>query len=240
MKRREFVRTLLSIISAPKLLFSQQSVKPPARAAAPVPWFIGLNPRTPIPETSVADQVAASELRFFSVAQMKTLRRLSSLFMPPFDGKPGALDAGTPEFLDFLLETSAAEKQKLYTGGLDWLDGAAQHKYKKPFAELNDGEADAMVRPWLRTWMTDHPPTEAHADFLNIALDEIRTATINSQPWSRTPATPAGENGETALYWQPIEPDMGFVYAAAASCNQVPPHVRAVPKRANAMPVYKR
>lgn len=239
MKRREFVRTLLPIVTAPKLLFSQQSVKPPSRAAAPVPWFIGLNPETPLPETAVADQIAASELRFFSVVQMKTLQRLSGLFMPSYDGKPGALDAGTPQFLDFLLESSAEEKQKLYAGGLDWLDGEAQHKYKKSFSDLSDDEADALVRPWLRTWMTDHPPTEAHADFLNVALDEIRTATINSQPWSKTPATPQGENGETALYWQPIEPDMDFAYAVA-SRNQVQPHVRAVPKKANSMPVYKR
>ncbi len=239
MKRREFVRTLLTIVSAPKLLFSQQSVKPPSRAAAPVPWFIGLNPETPLPETSVADQIAASELRFFSVAQMKTLKRLSGLLMPPFDDKPGALDAGTPEFLDFLLESSAEEKQTLYAGGLDWLDGEAQSTYKKPFAELSDDEADALVRPWLRTWMEDHPPTEVHADFLNVALDEIRTATVNSQPWSRSPATPAGENGATGLYWQPIEPDMDFAYAAA-SRNQVQPHVRAEPKMANSMPVYKR
>jgi hypothetical protein len=230
MKRREFVRVLVPVIAAPKLLLGQQT-KQPLPAAAPVPWFVGLNPRTPLPVTADAAEVAESELRFFSALQMRNLYRLSRTLMPPFGGKPGAIEAGTPEFLDFLLADSAPERQNLYAGGLDWLEAEAQKKYKMSFFALTDEQVDVLVQPWVRTWMSDHPPTEAHADFVNVALDEIRTATINSKAWSQTPATPAGEWGETALYWSPIEPDVAFI--------QAEPHV-AAHRGAKDMPEYKR
>ena len=231
MKRREFVRVLVPVIAAPKLLLGQQQAKQPLPAAAPVPWFTGLNPRTPLPVTADAAEVAATELRFFTPAQMQNLQRLSRALMPPFGGKPGAIEAGTPEFLDFLLAGSAPERQSLYAGGLDWLEAQAQKKYKLSFSALADEQVGALVQPWMRTWMSDHPPVEPHADFLNIAHDEIRTATINSRAWSQTPPTPAGEWGATELYWSPIEPDMALAHAE--------PHV-AAHRGAKDMPEYRR
>ena len=231
MKRREFVRVLVSVLSAPRLLWSQQQAKQPLPAAAPVPWFIGLNPHTPLPHTENAAEIAASDLKFFTPVQMKSLDRLCRALMPPFGGKPGAIEAGVPEFLDFLLAESAADRQKLYAGGLDWLEAEAQKKYKLGFSALSDEQAGGLVQPWLRTWMEDHPPVEAHADFVNIALDEIRTATINSRAWSQTPATPAGEWGASGLYWSPIEPDVVFALGEQ-------PHVAAAKTRAT--PEYRR
>lgn len=231
MKRREFVRILVSVLSAPKLLWGQQQAKQPLPAAAPVPWFIGLNPRTPLPATAEAAEVAESDLKFFSPAQMRNLERLCLALMPAFGGKPGAIEAQTPEFLDFLLSESAPDRQNLYAGGLDWLEAEAQKKYKQSFSALTPEQVDALVQPWMRTWMNDHPPLETHANFVNIALDEIRTATINSRAWSRTPATPAGEWGQSGLYWSPIEPDVVFALDEQ-------PHVAAAKTRAT--PQYKR
>jgi hypothetical protein len=230
MQRRKFVRILLSVAAAPRILFGQQA-KQPLPAAAPVPWFTGLNPRTPLPATEPADQVAISDLKFFNPAQMRNLERLCRVLMPAAGNKPGAIEAGTPEFLDFLLADSGPERQKLYAGGLDWLDGEAQKKYKLSFFALTDEQVDALVKPWLRTWMTDHPPTEAHADFVNVALDEIRAATVNSKAWSQTPGSPGGEWSSTDLYWGPIESDLSFVLGEQ-------PHVAAA--KAQGMPEYKR
>jgi hypothetical protein len=231
MQRRKFVRILLSVAAAPRMLFGQQQGKTPLPAAAPVPWFTGLNPRTPLPTTEPADLVAISDLKFFSPAQMRNLQRLCRVMMPAAGVKPGAIEAGAPEFLDFLLADSPAERQKLYAGGLDWLDGEAQKKYKLSFFALTDDQVDALVKPWLRTWMSDHPPTEAHADFVNVALDEIRLATINSKAWSQTQATPAGEWGQSDLYWSPIEPDLSLILGEQ-------PHVAAA--KSPATPTYKR
>ncbi len=71
-----------------------------------------------------------------------------------------------------------------------------------------DGRTDAMVKPWMRTWMTDHPPTELHADFLNIAHADIRVATMNSKAWSEASTNAEQDPSGLGLYWSPIDPDV--------------------------------
>jgi hypothetical protein len=236
MLRRDFVRAVISFLFAAKMSKAQQVSDPTLPPPAPVPWTLGLNSRTPMPATELADEIAATELRFFSGTQMGTLMRLSDVLLPPLNGKPGALQAQTPIFLDFLIGSSPEPRQKTYTGGLDWLEAEAQAKFKTSFAKLDDDQAGDLLNPWLRTWMTDHPPTEPHADFINIAQDDIRAATINSKAWSDVPSVGAEESTEVALYWSPIEPD---IYGPEAS-EYIPPHVQAAPKAANTMPSYPR
>jgi len=231
MLRRDFVRAVMAVAAVPRLLFAQKGAQLPL--PAPTPWTQGLNPKTPVPRTVAAEIVADGELKFFSTQQMATLSRLSDVLVPAIGNKPGAVAAETPAFFDFLIGTSPEARKKLYAGGLMWIDAESVKKYKMPFAKLNDEQADALLKPWLRTWMNDHPPTEPHADFINIAHDEIRTATVNSKAWSLVAEarTPSG------LYWYPIEPDLRSVSAASA---HVQPHVQAVPKISHPMPTYPR
>ena len=155
--------------------------------------------------------------------------------MPQLGKKPGALEAGTPLFLDFLVGTSNVTTRKMYTSGLDWLNGEAVRRFKSPFAKLDNAQADAILKPLLRTWMSDHPPTEAHADFINIAHSDIREATINSKAWSDVPSVGTQPKTAADLYWLPIEPDMN-------SASSQAPHVLAsvAASRANKMPEYSR
>ena len=217
---------------------AQQRVNDPTLPPpAPVPWTRGLNSQTPIPVTELADEIATANLRFFTPVQMRTLTRLSDVLLPPLNGKPGAVEAQTPMFLDFLIGSSHAQRQRTYTGGLDWLEETAQRKYRTPFAQLDDALAGEVIGPWLRTWMNDHPPTEAHADFLNIAHDDIRAATVNSKAWNDVPSVGAEPQTEEGLYWLPIEPD---VYGENPAYAHTPPHVLAVPKGGQKIPVYPR
>ena len=168
---------------APKLLLSQQAANPAPPPPAPVPWTLGLNPKTPLPLTEVVDGIAETDVQFFTSVQMASLEQLCDVLLPPLANKPGALQADTPRFLDFLIGNSPVERRHLYTGGLDWLEEQSQSRYKLPFARLNAAQVDALIQPWLRAWMTDHPPTERHADFINIAHEDILTATMNSKAW---------------------------------------------------------
>jgi hypothetical protein len=238
MKRRDFVRTLISFFVAGKAAFSQQHVSDPTLPPpAPVPWFTGLNSRTPIPATELADHVAGAELTFFTPVQMRTLTRLSDVLMPPLNGKPGAVKAQTPMFLDFLVGSAPEPRQEIYSGGLDWLEQNAQAKYKTGFAQLDDNEAGELIKPWLRTWMSDHEPAEPHADFINIAHDDIRNATVNSKTWGEVPSVGAEPSTEVDVYWLPIEPD---IYGLNPAYAHTPPHVLANPQGGQKMPVYPR
>ncbi len=236
MQRRQFVRVMAAMGLAPRLL-AQSTGNPAPPPPAPVPWTLGLNPATPLPRTVVADAVAEGQGSFFSATQMATLNRLSVLLVPPMDGRPGAMDAGAPAFLDFLIGSSPAPRQDLYRTGLDHLDAASRQQFQVPFAQTETAQADALVKPWMRTWMTDHPPTEPHAAFLNIAHADIRTATLNSEAWTKSEGKDdADGESASALFWSPIDPD---VYNE--DDNRV--HVRpsptvAAPRSSHTVPSY--
>ena len=228
MERRELLRAMAVLAITPKWLLAQQNSTAAPALPAPVPWTLGLNPRTPLPQTMVADTAGETIPSFFSAAQMHTLRRLSDVMMPHSDKRPGALDAKTPEFLDFLIGHSPAVRGTLYTSGLIWLESQAKLKHTKSFADLETAQVDALIKPWLRTWMTDHPPTETHADFINIAHADIRTATVNSEEWFES-LDAKRQEGTMQLYWSPIEPD---IYAERPTSVHTRPTQTIAPPRA--------
>jgi hypothetical protein len=217
MQRRDFVKAIVAASVTAKTALGQQtgtpiapSTLPPTQTApGPVPWMRGLIEAKPLPITPlVPDAVAHTNAHFFSDQQMATLRRLSEILMPPLKNYPGATDAGTPEFLDFLIGASPADRQQMYQSGLDRLDGEAKQHFGVAFAAVDKQQADQLLRPWLRTWMTDHPPIEPYAHFINVAHSDIRTATINSQVWSEVATASGQRTPDMGLYWFPVDPDI--------------------------------
>jgi len=217
MRRRDFVKAMVAASASAKTVLGQQSTTPvapsvppavpstAATAPGPVPWMRGLMEVKPLSiGSTVADAVARTDAYFFNEAQLATLRRLSDILMPPLRGFPGAKEAGTAEFLDFLIGVSPAHRQQMYQSGLDRLDAEAKQRFDVAFSNVDSTQADQLIRPWLRTWMIDHPPTEAYARFINIAHSDIRTATINSEVWCKA----RQQAPEMELYWFPVDPDI--------------------------------
>jgi hypothetical protein len=220
MQRRDFFKAIMAASAAsavPATLLGQQAAAPatpiaplPATPApGPVPWMRGLMEVKPLPMTPLsADAVAQTNAHFFTDRQLAALRRLSEVMMPPSQGYPGATEAGAPEFLDFLIGVSPSDRQQMYQSGLDRLDIEAKKQFGIAFAAANAEQADQLLRPWLRTWMSDHPPTEPYAHFINIAHGDIRAATVNSQAWSDAALKAGVQTPNTDLYWYPIDPDL--------------------------------
>lgn len=217
MRRRDFVKAIVAASASARTVLAQQSTAPVApsippavppaatTAPGPVPWMRGLMEVKPLPiGGTVPDAVAQTDAYFFSETQLATLRRLSEILMPSLRGYPGAKEAGTAEFLDFLIGVSPAHRQQMYQSGLDRLDAEAKQRYGVAFSRVDKTQSDELIRPWLRTWMTDHPPTEPYARFINIAHSDIRTATINSEAWSKA----RQRAPEMELYWFPVDPDI--------------------------------
>jgi len=185
MKRRLFVQALAAI---------------PAAAQA-VPQAAPQVTQDPKLESSVAESAAESVPRFFTAPQLSALRRVGDVLMPATSTSPGALAAGAPEFLDFLMGASGADRQRVYREGLDGLNAQAQRQFGKPFADLDSSQADLVLAP-LRTPWTFDEPAEPVARFLRAAKGDMRTATVNSRP-------AAGAGGRriagSGLYWYPLD-----------------------------------
>lgn len=230
MERRQFVRGLMALSVSGRALLAQTASQQAAQAASPaaahpagitaatpapgpVPWMRGLLDVNPLPiGTLVPDVFATPAPKFFTELQMSTLRQLCEILLPPFNGYPGALDAGTPEFLDFLTSVSPADEQQSTRSGLDRLEADAKKKFGVAFSNVTAEQADALIRPFLKPWMTDHPPTEPHERFLNLLHDDIRTATMNSKAWSDAAIAAGDELPGVGLYWYPVEADVEEKY----------------------------
>ena len=128
--------------------------------------------------------------------------------MPPLKGNPGSLECEAPEFLDFLVGASLPDRQKLYRNGLDALNANARKKYNKTFADLNNAEAESILRPLMVpvAWAYD-PPKDPVEHFLFEAHRDLRTSTQNSRAWAAAGAA-AGRRGfgGGGQFVKPIDP----------------------------------
>lgn len=114
---------------------------------------------TPKLSASGPDAAAEPVVRFFTKPQFTALQKLSDLLMPAAGSTPGALDAKAPEFLDFLISESPAERQHLYRAGLDGLNALAQKHFHQPFAELADSDAASLLAPLRQPGPITRQPT---------------------------------------------------------------------------------
>ena len=211
MKRRRFIQALTATSAAP-LSIAQQTPTPQTPEAAGPPGQRGRTGQAVQQFATASPDVAAPAPSFFNAGQFAALRRLGSLLVPPRDGYPGALDAGAPEFLDFLIGVSPADSRQLYRNGLDALNTQANKQCKKSFADLDDAQADAILRPLLvaLAWEKEMP-SDPVKHFVAQAHRDLLTATRNSREYSTAASTSGrrggrGFGGGAGLYWLPIDP----------------------------------
>jgi len=196
MKRRRFIQSLAAVpvVAVPEVIAQQpaasQSARPTEEAAK-----LQLTP---------LDGAGEPTPRFFSELELKTLRRLSEIIMPPLNEMPGALEARAPEFLDFLIGASSTERKRLYTTGLNALNSQAGKRFGKPFADTTDAQAGELLAPLKQAW-TYEPPADPLAQFLREAKQDVRNATLNSREYTTANATDGRRGGGLGQYWYPLD-----------------------------------
>ena len=114
--------------------------------------------------------------KFFSAAQFAALRSSAkrSIFAPPMKEAPGAIEAGAPEFLDFLLSESPADRQQLYKNGLDLLNSQSKKRYNKAFADLDKIQCVLCLLRCVSSGLLNNPRTHS-PDSLRAAKQDVRT-----------------------------------------------------------------
>jgi len=198
MKRRRFIQALAATPAAPGLLAQQaQPGAQPIAQQVPSPAEASLR-------FAVPDVAGEPVLHFFTAQQFAALRKLSDLLNPPMSGASGALEARAPEFLDFLLSQSAADRQLLYRNGLDGLNAQARKRFTKPFADVDASQAEMLLAPLREPWTYD-APADPVAAMLRAAKDDVRRATTNSREWNLASVAGRTRGGGGGLYWLPID-----------------------------------
>jgi len=194
MKRRRFFTTLAAAGSVPALVAQPQIQTPPP-------------PGTPVQsgypklDTTLPESVGEIVPKFFTPQQFAALQKLSDILQPAVSGIPGALEAKAPDFLDFLLSESPADRQKLYRDGLDALVHAG-------FLNADSAKTAQILSPLKQPW-TFEEPTDPLARFLRAAKADVRTATVNSREFNTAGAAAGGGSrrfGAQGLYWVSLDP----------------------------------
>lgn len=208
MKRRQAIRSLLGLpaITALPAIAQQAPIdesKPPAGGKLPAemaPPPVEENPKL---ATSAPDAAAPAAPVFFSAKHLLCLRRLADLLVPALEGRPGAIAAGVPEFLDFLIAESPEDRQILYRSGLDRLDSESMHRFGKLFPAIPPQDAGELLAPLRQAWSFAGPP-DPLARFLHAAKADILQATVNSREWAA--ATPGRRaSAGVGSYWYSLE-----------------------------------
>jgi hypothetical protein len=183
MKRRRFFQTVAASAAVPALVVGQQ----PPQAGLPKL------------ETSTPDAAADDLPHFFTEKQFAALKKLAGILQPAMNGAPGAIEAKAPEFLDFLIGESPADRQTVYRQGLDRLVAAG-------FLDADAAKANTILAPLKAAWTYD-APTDPLAKFLRVAKADVRTATLNSREYNTAGAAAGGGRrfGAQGLYWLPLD-----------------------------------
>ncbi|MBS1836035.1 MAG: gluconate 2-dehydrogenase subunit 3 family protein [Acidobacteria bacterium] len=193
MKRRDWLRNAITApVGAAAVAAAGAAQQQQAAAQTPPPT----NSDTPKLALTNVDAIGApNSERFFAPGEFQALEALAKTLLPAYNGRPGAVEAGVPEFLDFLLSQSPAERQELYHDGLRALSAAG-------FATMDAVGQKKILAPLEQPW-TYAAPKDPLAQFLRVAKDDIIQATFNSREWAASSKTRT--SGGTSYYYFTIE-----------------------------------
>lgn len=107
----------------------------------------GLRPEQVLRATDAAREAlhaASFTPAFFTAHEYATVRVLAELVIPRDGRSGGALDAGVPEFMDFILNENPG-MQTAFRGGLAWLDTESRERFGQEFADLADVRRRAIL-----------------------------------------------------------------------------------------------
>ena len=94
-------------------------------------------------QLSEADQQLMNE-QFFTDHEMKTVTVLGNLIIPADERSGSASDAGTPEFIEFMMKDQPWHQVGM-RGGLRWLDHQCIQQFGKNFVDASEAQQKKML-----------------------------------------------------------------------------------------------
>jgi len=112
-------------------------------AAAPL-MALGVPPATIERAVDRAVTRGVYQPRFFTADEWPTVRLLADLVLPRDERSGSATDAGTHEFMDFVLDAEPSLRAPIRSG-LAWLEAQAHGRYGAGFTGIADSERAALL-----------------------------------------------------------------------------------------------
>ncbi len=114
-----------------------------------VPEALAQTPQTQHTDTAAHATTAHAQVgghgAFLNDDDAATVAAFAERIMPGAPGKPGAKDAGVPNYIDLALAGAYADLQDFYRRGLAALDAFCRKTYNQSFAALDAARQDAVV-----------------------------------------------------------------------------------------------
>ncbi len=138
MKRRDALKALFSAPVAGGMIASTGCATGTNAPAGSINW-------TPLPETYSYGRTAAEQAHdaalfsedYFSNHELVTIAVLCDIILPGDHPNGGALDAGLPDFVEFMAKERSRYKLPL-RGGLMWLDTYAIENFNADFVNISE------------------------------------------------------------------------------------------------------
>ncbi len=120
-----------------------------------------------------------SATRFFTEPEMKTITVLTDIIIPKDNISGGAVEAGVPEFIEFVAKDMPKHQIPL-KGGLRWIDLHSARRFGKAFADLNGAQQISIVDE-IAFPEKAKPEVQAGVTFFNLMRDLTATGFFTSK-----------------------------------------------------------
>ncbi len=117
---------------------------------------------------------------FFGEAELASVRVLADMIIPRDDKSGSATDAGSIEYMDFVLSEASDRTKQTWHDGLRWLDEECGRRFQKPFVQCDEPQRGALLDDiaWPARARADLQP---QVDFFNRARDLTASAFFSSR-----------------------------------------------------------
>ena len=154
---------------------------------------------------SVSQAAAAGRAytpRFFSAREYATVTALADLIIPKDARSGSASEAGTPEFIDYIVAEQPV-RQVAMRGGLVWLDSECRRRFDRAFLEASDTERRQVLDDIA--WPARARPELSHGVTFFTTMRDLVAAGFWS---SRVGVQDLGYIGNRSTSWDGAPPDI--------------------------------
>ena len=121
-----------------------------------------------------------AQARFFSDAELATVRVLADLLIPRDDKSGSATDAGVPDYMDFVIGISSDTTKRQWHEGLAWFDAEAGRRFTKPFVQCDDTQRGQILDD-IAWPARARPELRAASDFFTRVRDLVGAGFFSSR-----------------------------------------------------------